>query len=221
MTRPRDHRHADFGWQLLGVTLFLFIPVVLFLFVRRPEPVGASLIAGLVLMLGHRFLARPYMARIRARKCLWSNAMLARSQGAVMPETTLQLATAGGPVATRCRPEHQLAARRFFGALDRWRVPLRLAIFVPLAFLLVTAGMAAFGRPAPTVLATALFQVIVGASVGAVAVFYRWVPPAEEPLPVPFPAHNFFLLGIRTLLWVFRIVGALWVIVGLRTLFPG
>lgn len=56
--------------QATGVLLFLFIPVVLFLFVRHPEPVGASLVGGIVLMLGHRFLARPYMERSLAAKCL-------------------------------------------------------------------------------------------------------------------------------------------------------
>ena len=37
--------------------LFLFIPLVLFLYVQHPAPVGLSLAAGVVLMLGHRLLA--------------------------------------------------------------------------------------------------------------------------------------------------------------------
>jgi hypothetical protein len=44
--------------------------------------------------------------------------------------------------------------------------------------------------------------------------------PAEPaPLPVPFPAHNFFLLGLRSLLWIFRLVGAWWIVRGLGFFF--
>jgi len=32
---------------------------------------------------------------------------------------------------------------------------------------------------------------------------------------VPFPVHNFFLLGIRNLLWVFRLIGLWWLWRGL------
>src|SRR3954447_3832933 len=59
-----------------GVVLFLFIPLVLFLFVRHPAPLGVSLGAGVLLMVGHRLLARPYMARAAAVKCLWCNRVL-------------------------------------------------------------------------------------------------------------------------------------------------
>jgi hypothetical protein len=30
----------------------------------------------------------------------------------------------------------------------------------------------------------------------------------------PFPLHNLFLLGIRNTLWVFRLVGAWWLVAG-------
>ena len=65
----------------MGVLLFLFIPLVLFLFVRHPEPVGMSLIAGVLLMVGHRRLARPYMERVLPVKCVWCNRMLPAGEG--------------------------------------------------------------------------------------------------------------------------------------------
>ena len=38
--------------------------------------------------------------------------------------------------------------------------------------------------------------------------------PSERPA-VPFPVHNFFLLGVRNLLWIFRLVGIWWIVRGL------
>src|SRR5262249_7216774 len=113
------------GLQLLGVLLFLFIPVVLFLFVRHPRPIGWSVALGVVLMLGHRFLARPYMEAARGRKCLWCN-------GAPVAPTPLALPTRGGAVeATTCARHHDSAAR-FLGFLGRIGGVLRIGIFVPL-----------------------------------------------------------------------------------------
>jgi hypothetical protein len=31
-----------------------------------------------------------------------------------------------------------------------------------------------------------------------------------------FPVHNFYLLGIRAILWIFRLVGAWWIFISLR-----
>jgi hypothetical protein len=201
------------GWQLLGVVLFLFIPLVLFLFVRHPEPIPASLGAGVALMVGHRFLARPYMEAVRLRKCLWCNG---RPQPSVETVTLLVGARGAGAerelVAAVC-PHHRDPAARFVGFLDRARLPLRLGIFVPLLLLLVALLAASFGERRwldPTV---ALFQLVVGITVN-VAAFGCLAAKPVEPARPPFPAHNFFLLGIRNLLWVFRLVGIWWIVVG-------
>ena len=39
----------------------------------------------------------------------------------------------------------------------------------------------------------------------------------HAPIEVPFPAHNFFLLGVRNLLWIFRLVGLWWIWQGITT----
>ena len=227
------------GWRLQagGVVLFLFIPVVLYLFVRHPDPIGGSLLAGVLLMLSHRFLARPYMARALAWKCLWCNRVL---QPAPDPSTaTLDLAAGGAVLAARCCTGHRHPAARFLSFLDRARWPLRVGIFLPL--LLLLAALAAAGVPgwearelagAPARVsflpgATAVFQLLVGLAVSAAAWGYLLArrpprpprlllttPPA--PIAVPFPAHNFFLLGLRALLWIFRLVGAWWIVAGAR-----
>ena len=204
------------GWRLqaVGVLLFLFIPLVLYLFVRHPEPVAASLGAGIVLMAGHRFLARPYMARAIPHKCLWCNRVLAPSLDS--STRTLDLVLDGRLIAARCCAAHQAPAARFFRFLAMARLPLRLGIFFPLLLLVAALTAAAAGHPHALAAATALFQLLVGLTVSAAAWGYLLTPaPARsEPLPVPFPAHNFFLLGVRSLLWIFRLVGAWWIVRG-------
>lgn len=199
--------------QAGGLALFLFIPVVLYLFVAHPRPVGASLAAGVVLMLGHRFLARPYMERARTAKCLWCNRMLPPEGPSAPPAGGLDLATGAGPVAARCCPAHRDPAARFFTFLHTWRWPLRLGIFLPLLLLLATLAATAFGRTVPLEAATALFRLVIGITVNVAGLGYLFVAP-REPLRVPFPAHNFFLLGVRALLWIFRLIGIWWIVLG-------
>ena len=200
------------GWQLVGVALFFFIPLVLFLFVRHPEPVGASLAAGVALMLGHRFLARPYMAAVRERKCLWCNGQ-PRPQAEPLP---LLVGGARELVAVTC-PRHRDAAARFAAFLARAKLPLRAGIFVPLLLLLAALLAAAFGEARWLDPAVALFQLAVGITVNVAAFGYLAAKP-RVPARVPFPAHNFFLLGIRNLLWVLRLVGIWWIVRGATAL---
>ncbi len=79
--------------RLQGLLLFLFIPVVLVLFVQHPSPLAGSFGLGVVLMVGHRFLARPYMQRAAAAKCLWCN----RTFLAGEPSVPLALTTGKAP----------------------------------------------------------------------------------------------------------------------------
>jgi hypothetical protein len=199
-----------------GVLLFLFIPVVLFLFVRHPAPVGLSLAAGVLLMIGHRLLARPYMQRVLPLKCVWCNRLLAetpesRRAGEV---STLELVAGGRRIQARCCAVHRRPATKFFAFLQAWRWPLRLGIFVPLLFLVVALAAFAAGQPAPVPLATAWFKLVVGVTVNVAALGY-FAAREQTPLEVPFPVHNFFLLGVRNLLWIFRVVGLWWIWQGL------
>ena len=128
ITSPSPNRFALYA---TGVLLFLFIPGVLFLFVRHPEPVGVSLAAGVALIVVHRFLARPYMERVLPVKCLWCNRVPPAD-----PET-LALQTGERLLAARCCAAHRHPAAKFFSFLQSWRWPLRVGIFVPLLFLLI------------------------------------------------------------------------------------
>lgn len=206
------------GLQVVGLLLFLFIPLVLFLFVRHPAPIGLSLAAGVALIAGHRRLARPYMERALPHKCLWCNRVLPESLDA--SSRTLDLRTGGEVRPARCCTRHRDLAGRFFALLSFARWPLRAGIFLPLAVLLAALAAAAFGWDRYLPAATALFQLVVGFTVSLAAFAYRAMPLPDPraPLPVPFPAHNFFLLGVRTLLWIFRLVGLWWIVQGWRGL---
>ncbi|MEM6797043.1 MAG: hypothetical protein AAF725_23915 [Acidobacteriota bacterium] len=205
----------------LGLALFAFIPAVLYLFVAHPEPVGLSLAAGVLLMVGHRFLARPYMLRVAPRICLWSHRGLADEGDGGASEAEgvsfdLHLGKPGEAAVqrVRCLRQHRAPLARFFTFTRRFRPLVAAGIFVPLLLLITCLGCAGFGLTPPLELeaATALFQGLVGLTVQAVAWGFLLVRRVDERLSVSFPAHNFFLLGVGRLLWIFRIVGLLWLV---------
>lgn len=206
-TLPPTRSGEPLRLQIRGVLLFLFIPVVLFLFVRHPQPIWLSLIAGIVLMVGHRRLARPYMERVLPVKCVWCNRIPPAGE-----VETLVLKTRGGDLTARCCAGHREPAARYFTFLDRYRMVMRAGIFLPLLLLLGTLAVAASGRPAPVATVTAIFQGVIGVTVNLAAFGYLWTA-ERSPAEVPFPVHNFFLLGVRALIWVFRLVGIAWIAV--------
>lgn len=202
---------TPFALRLVGIGLFAFIPLVLWLFVAHPEPIGLSLAGGVVLMLGHRFLARPYLERVRSEKCLWCNRM-------PLPPGAVGLVLenrSGQALEAFCCPRHAPSAARFFAFLARHGRTLAIGIFVPLLVLLGSLLATALGRSVPLDSVVRFFQATVGLTVSLAAWWgYRLAPPGAPAGPLVFPLHNFFLLGVRGLLWIFRIVGAWWVLRG-------
>jgi hypothetical protein len=197
-----------------GALLFLFIPLVLFLYLRQPFGPAVSIVLGLAIMLGHRFVASPWMARHAAGRCLWCG-----RPGAF--EDTLHVISAGrDQVVAACSSRHRDASARFLTFVARFRVPIAAAIFVPLAVLLIgSLAMAAGHSFIAHDWNTWQFKTIVALTVVLTSLAYRGVRSPAEPLVSPFPLHNFFLLGIRNTLWVFRLVGAWWIIAGAMQLF--
>jgi hypothetical protein len=207
--------------QLQGVGLFLFIPLVLFLFLRHPAPVGASLLAGIALVVVHRAIARPYMTRVLPVKCVWCNRALAP----ILDESTrtLDLVAAGAVIPARVCRQHLEPAGRFFTFLWAGRWPLRAGIFVPLILLLAALAAASFGVDRFLPGATALFRLVVAVTVNVAALGSFVVARASwrSPVSVGFPVHNFFLLGVRNLLWIFRLVGIWWLVLFVLKPWPG
>lgn len=197
-----------------GIVLFAFVPLVLFLFLRQPIGPGGSLILGLVLMFGHRFLAAPWMARHASDRCLWC----ARAADTASP---LEVRAGGRLWAmAACGDEHRLRIGRFLTFLDRFRVPVSLGIFIPLLLLLGGSLATSLGHPLlPHELNALQFRVAVATTVVAASVGYLAVPSPAARLACPFPLHNLFLLGIGNTLCVFRLVGAWWLVDGFLRLY--
>lgn len=197
--------------QVLGVVLFLPIPVVLVLFVQHPDPLVLSLVVGIGLMVGHRLVARPWMNTIATDKCLWCNGLLPDSVEAGVESRELILGSGAGEVSARVHSNHGDPVRRFFTFVNRFRVGMRLGIFLPLGVLVVALVLAATGREVPLTAITRAFQLLIGLTVSFGAWGYLTAE-AKKPEQIPFPVHNFFLLGLRNLLWIFRIVGLWWIV---------
>ncbi len=197
-----------------GLLLFLFIPLVLFLLLRQPAGPGWSVAIGLAIMFGHRLLAAPWMAKFADVRCLWC--------GRVGAGRTLPVVAGGREwQMTACSEPHAALAAKFFGFAFRFRIVIGLGIFVPLAWLVLASLTAAAGRSLlPRATNALVFRVVVAATVVSASIApFAFSPSAPEPpLRSPFPLHNLFLLGVRNVLWVFRIVGAWWLIDGLIVL---
>jgi hypothetical protein len=196
----------------VGVALFLFIPAVLVLFVVHPEPIAASLAAGVVLMVGHRMIAMPYFRAVRPSTCAWCHRTFDGAHGV---EHALDLDAGGARHAILACPDHADPVRRFFQFLERYRWPLRIGIGAPLLLLLAALGAAAAGRREGLETATQIFRLAVGVTVHAAALGPLFGSP-QRAAAAAFPVHNFYLLGIRAILWIFRLVGAWWIFTALR-----
>ncbi len=197
-----------------GALLFLFIPLVLFLYLRQPLGPAPSILVGLAIMFGHRFVAAPWMARHATERCLWC--------GRAGRMDHLFEVVASGQVRSvaACSQRHRNDAARFLTFVARWRAPIALGIFGPLLVLLVGSLAVAAGRP---FLAPAWnvwqFRTLVAITVVLTSLAYRVVVGPADPLRSAFPLHNLFLLGIRNTLWIFRLVGAWWLIAGMVQIF--
>ncbi len=192
-----------------GVALFLFIPLVLFLLLQQPLGPGWSVAIGLAIMFGHRYLAEPWAAKFSDVRCLWC--------GRVGVSRAVDVVAGGRTWPTRaCSERHAELARRFLGFVFMFRVPIAVGIFAPLAWLLAASLAAAAGRPLlPHETNALVFRVVVAATV-VVASCSPFMPGGAEhsdaPAHCPFPLHNLVLLGIGNTLWVFRLVGAWWLV---------
>ncbi len=197
---------------LQGILLFLFIPLVLFLYLRQPLGPPLSILIGLGIMFGHRFIAAPWMARHATERCLWCGRGL-RAQNGVR---TFQVSTRGGErTCAACNETHFDLAGRFLSFVWRHRPPIAVGIFLPLLVLLLASLSLAGGHPLlPQAWNTWQFKTIVALTVVLTSLTYRTVSHPDESLRSPFPLHTLFLLGIRNTLWVFRLVGAWWLVAG-------
>jgi hypothetical protein len=198
--------------RLLGAMVFLPVPVVLLLFTQAPLGPAFSLALGVALMATHRLYARPFALSRAGRRCLWCG-------GAATGGPELMVEEPLGVTRWRaCGEPHERRARQFLnwaGAHSRF---VQLGILGTLAVFLVLAALAA-ARPAGGVRyadAVNVFRLGIAATVLPLSILgVRDAAPATDRLRTPFPVHIQALIGTWAVLWLFRLVGAVWLVLSL------
>lgn len=198
--------------RIVGLLLFLPVPLVLWLFTRQPLGPLASLALGVALVLSHRPYARPFATRRAERRCLWCGGVVAEGPRLALVEPL------GRTTWRTCSPAHLAALSRTLGWAARHRRWLAIGILGTLAaFLLVSATAALGGLPAAA-LADAVALLRLGVALTVLPL--GWLGPALGPAEaagerLPFPVHIQALVGTRVVVWLFRLVGLWWLGTGL------
>jgi hypothetical protein len=198
MSRPR----------LAGALFFLFIPLVLVLYLRMPLGPPASIFLGMALMIGHRFVARPFMERHIDKRCFWCGCDLAG------PGVPAPFRSRGEMIeAQACSGTHAERLMAFARTVAAGRLVVFLLIVLPVMIYLGNALLTIAGHGfLPLDAARAAFKIPI--AVAVVTLSFAWPLGARltrEPA-IDVPAHNLSLLGVSLTLWVFRIVGLFWLI---------
>jgi len=192
--------------RLVGAFFFLFIPLVLVLYLRMPLGLPASIFLGMALMIGHRFVARPFMEHHLERRCFWCGRDLA-GPGVLAP-----FRSRGETIEARaCSGTHADRLIAFARTVAAGRLVVFLLIVLPVLTYLGNALLTIAGHGfLPLDTARAAFKIPI--AIAVVTLSFAWPLGARltrEPA-IDVPAHNLSLLGVSSTLWVFRIVGLFW-----------
>jgi hypothetical protein len=196
--------------RLPGLLLFLPVPAVLFLFTQAPFGSFASVALGVAAMATHRLYARPFALARAERRCLWCGRTAEAGPELVVEEP---------PGRTRwraCGEGHARAARRFMGWAGAHRLFVQAGILGTLALFLVLAVLAA-ARPSGALRyadAVNAFRLGIAATVVPLALLGPRGPDSTLAR-TPFPVHIQALIGTSAVLWLFRIVGVIWLALGI------
>jgi hypothetical protein len=187
---------------LIGVLFFLPVPIVLVLFTQMPWGARLSVAIGVAIMVTHRLYARPFALRHAAERCLWCT-------GRATGGSTVRLSEPLGDTEWRaCGDGHRDRLLRTFDWAERHKLLLRAGIGGGLLLFLVGALAGVSARDC-----VAFFRFAVAAAVlplGWLAT--RRPATGSEPIAVPFPVHIQALIGTSAVLWLFRIVGLIWLV---------
>lgn len=162
-------------------------------------------------MATHRLYARPFALGLSGRRCLWCGRTDVNG-----PRLTLS-EPAGETSWRACGEAHADRLARVFAVAHRWRWGLRAGILGGLAVFLAGAVASAAVPSLPFSFgdASAFFRL----SVALVVTPFGWLAatvasPREAAIRVPFPVHVQALIGTSGMLWLFRLVGVLWLATG-------
>jgi hypothetical protein len=201
--------------RAIGLLLFLPVPLVLFLFTRAPLGILPSLGIGIVLTLTHRVYARPWALARAGARCLWCGADVAATALAAV-ELVLE-DPLGRASWCACREAHARSVRAALAWAASRRRFLTFGILGTLGVFLAWAAGSQLLAPSrlPHDDAVALFRLGIAACVLPLGWLSARSDPASGEAPrSPFPLHVPALVGLRTVLWLFRLVGLLWLAQG-------
>lgn len=194
----------------VGVLLFLPVPLVLWLLTAQPLGVTVSLVLAGTLMLSHRFYARPWALSRSGQRCLWCG-----TSSRLVP---LELEEPQGLTRwVACSEDHASRLRATFGWASARPLFLRIGILGSLLLLLVLSFVPLVVS-VPWLASTdgpALFRLGVAVTVLPLG----WLGPRSSfvsPGRLPFPVHIQALIGTLAVSWLFRLVGLVWLVVGIR-----
>ncbi len=197
--------------HFFGILLFLFIPLVLFLFLEHPFGVITSFVIAIAIIISHRFVAIPFMNRFKNSRCLWCG----------RTSRTRVKQTVGAIEFEFCQQNCIMKAKKFFDFCSKYVLLLRAGIFIPLGWYVITMILTALNLfHFPEDWNHFIFQFFIALTVVSISFMYR-IGKETETLTFPFPIHNLFLLGIQNTLIVFQIVGIWWIVVSLIFLLHG
>jgi hypothetical protein len=200
------------GLALQGILLFLLVPLAIWLLLRQPLGPAPSAALGLAAILGHRLAARPWATKYADARCLWCGrlgASHAVEAGAAAPTAMPMRA---------CSDAHAALAGRVLQFSCRYRVPVAVGILAPLSWLIAASLSEAAGRPVlPHDIDALVFRLAAAATMVVVSASSRLSERSLPPRPLaprPPALHFLALLGVGPTLWIFRLVGAWWLIDG-------
>ncbi len=187
--------------------LFLPVPVVLWLFTRTPLGTAGSLGLGVLVMVTHRLYARPIALAGAGRRCLWCG-------GAAGDGPRLEIREPLGTHSWRvCSGRHGERLARVLGWAERHARFVRTGILGTLAVFLLGMPFAGTGRLGPVTGADAVAIFKLGVSVTVLPLGWLSVwrgRPGAGTIAVPFPVHLQALIGTWAVLWLFRLIGLVW-----------
>jgi hypothetical protein len=199
--------------RITGLFLFLPVPLVLSLLTRFPlGPLWSPLLA-IALVATHRIYARPFALARSGRRCLWCGGQVTAGGG-------MQSVGEPGAVTTwaTCRPQHARRLAWFLGWLQRHKWFVRIGILGNLLLYLALSLpiWIAVSTPWTSLDIAAAFQAGIAITVLPVGWLAGAAPgdrqaPSSTAVPqVPFPVHVQALVGTMTVVWLFRVVGLIW-----------
>lgn len=160
-------------------------------------------------MLGHRFIARPFFLRWKMHRCFWCGRTGKRRE-------TMDVQSGKEKIAIQaCEEQCSERLRRFFAFTHRYKALIRIGIFLPLLWYIVTMLLHEYGIfRFPEEWNRFIFQFFIACTVVTISFTYRLEKTTAGPA-FSFPIHNLFLLGAKNTLLVFRYVGIWWIAVSL------